>query len=63
MGAALLNNEGPYAPYLQLAIAMERCRLDHAVILAASLQISPSTLVDCYREALGWASAELVNKA
>lgn len=63
VGAALLNNEGPYAPYLQLAIAMERCRLDHAVILAASLQISPSTLVDCYREALGWASAELVNKA
>lgn len=61
VSAALLHHEGPYAPYLQLAIAMERCRLDHAVILAASLQIGPGTLVDCYREALGWASAELVN--
>lgn len=55
---ALLRNEGAYAPYLQLAIALERCRLDHAVILAASLQISPAHLVDCYREALSWASAE-----
>lgn len=55
---ALLRNEGAYAPYLQLAIALERCRLDHAVILAASLQISPAHLVDCYREALNWASTE-----
>ncbi len=58
--AALVSNEGPYARYLQLALAMERCRLDHAVILAATMQISPGQLVDSYREALGWASSEFV---
>lgn len=60
VAAALIRNEGPYARYLQLALSMERCRLDHAVILAASMQISPSQLVDSYRDALAWASTALL---
>jgi len=57
--AALLNNEGAHARYLQLAIMLERCRLDQAVVLAGALQISPPTLIESYRKALGWATAVL----
>lgn len=59
VAAVLLRNEGPYARYLQLAIMIERCRLDQAVVLAGAMQIAPAALIDCYREALGWASGEL----
>lgn len=57
--AALLHNEGHHARFLQLAIMLERCRLDQAVVLAGALQLSPATLIESYRKALGWASAVL----
>lgn len=57
--AALLHNEGHHARILQLAIMLERCRLDQAVVLAGALQIGPAALIDSYRKALGWASAAL----
>lgn len=57
--AALLHNEGTHTRYLQLAIMLERCRLDQAVVLAGALQISPPTLIESYRKALGWATAVL----
>ncbi len=59
VAAALLRNEGPHAPPLQLAIMLERCQLDQAVILAGALQIPAARLVACYREALSWATAQV----
>lgn len=59
--AALLRSEGPYARPLQLVLALERCRLDQAIVLATSIQISPSELLDYYREAMTWATAEVGN--
>ena len=57
--AALLNNEGAHARLLQLAIMLERCRLDQAVVLAGALQIGPAALIESYRKALTWASTVL----
>lgn len=57
--AALLHNEGDHAPFLQLAIMLERCRLDQAVVLAAALQLRPVTLIESYRKALAWAGSVL----
>lgn len=59
VSAALLRNEGAHAPALQLALMLERCRLDQAVVLAGALQIAPARLVVCYREALSWAAAQI----
>jgi len=59
VAAALLRNEGSHAPALQLALMLERCRLDQAVVLAGALQIPPARLVVCYREALNWAAAQV----
>ena len=61
VSAALLRSEGPYARPLQLALALERCRLDQAIVLATSIQISPTELLDYYREAMTWATAEVGN--
>ena len=58
---ALLRGEGPYARPLQLALALERCRLDQAIVLATSIRISPTELLDYYREAMTWATAEVGN--
>lgn len=61
VAAALLNMEGAYARFLLLAIEMERCRLDQAVILASALNIPPVRLIECYSEALAWATSELLD--
>lgn len=58
---ALLRGEGPYARPLQLALALERCRLDQAIVLATSIRISPTELLDYYREAMTWATSEVGN--
>jgi len=58
---ALLSNEGEHARFLQLAIMLERCRLDQAVVLAGALQISPAALIESYRKALTWAGTVLDN--
>ena len=62
VSSALLNSDGPYARYLQLVMAMERCRLDQAVVIAATLQVDVPMLIRCYGDAMRWATAELLDK-
>lgn len=57
--SVLLKSEGPYAKHLSLAIAMERCRLDQASVLGASIGIDMSEMVRCYADAIKLATAEL----
>jgi EAL and modified HD-GYP domain-containing signal transduction protein len=57
--AVLANDEGPYAPYLSLAITMERCSLVQASLFAAKLKIDITKVIDCYAKAIDFASAEL----
>jgi EAL and modified HD-GYP domain-containing signal transduction protein len=61
VSSALLKNEGPYARYLMLVMAMERCRLDQAVVIASALQVDMARLIHCYGDAMTWATAELLD--
>ncbi|HMV16798.1 MAG TPA: HDOD domain-containing protein [Zoogloea sp.] len=58
--AALLRRDGPYAPYLFLVTALERCRLDQAAMVAEALKIDTAHLIDCYSQAMEWATDELM---
>lgn len=57
----LLENAGPYARYLMLALAMERCRVDQAVSLAIQLELDPAAMVAGYGESMAWASSGLLS--
>lgn len=57
----LLENAGPYARYLMLALAMERCRVDQAVSLAIQLELDPAAMVAGYGESMAWASSDLLS--
>lgn len=57
----LLDNSGPYARYLMLALAMERCRFDQAVSLAMQLQLDPAAMVASYGESMAWATSDLLS--
>jgi c-di-GMP phosphodiesterase len=59
VASVLLRSEGPYARYLMLAMAMERCRIDQAVTLAGALEIDPVALMNGYSEAMAWATSDL----
>ena len=54
---ALLDNDGPYAPYLALSIAIERCQSQRIVQLAQGLGVSASSMPAWRDEALLWAEA------
>lgn len=56
--AALLRTEGPYAHYLMLSIAMERCQLEQAVALCALLGIAPGDMLAAYSDSMTWATTE-----
>lgn len=60
----LLENSGPYGPYaryLMLALAMERCRVDQAVSLVVQLGLDPAAMVASYGESMAWASSDLLS--
>lgn len=57
----LLENAGPYARYLMLALAMERCRVDQAVSLAIQLELDPPAMVASYGESMAWATSDLLS--
>ena len=59
VAAVLLKSEGPYAPYLAMAMAMERCRMSQALMLAQTLGISSERLLAAYSEAMAASTAEL----
>jgi EAL and modified HD-GYP domain-containing signal transduction protein len=59
VSAVLLRSEGPYARYLQLALAVERGRSAQASELAASLGIAPESLGSTSLMALAWAEEAL----
>jgi c-di-GMP phosphodiesterase len=59
VASVLLRSEGPYARYLMLAMAMERCRIDQAVTLAGALEIDPVALLNGYSQAMAWATSDL----
>jgi EAL and modified HD-GYP domain-containing signal transduction protein len=52
--AALLRNEGPYAPYLALAQSCEQGDVARAATLAQSLGLSLVDVTRCEIEAMGW---------
>lgn len=52
--AALLRNEGPYAPYLALALACEQGDAVRAAALAQPLGLSLADISRCELEAMGW---------
>lgn len=52
----LLDSEGPYAPYLLLALAVERCHVQRATQLSDSLGIEPDALATYRLEAQQWAA-------
>jgi EAL and modified HD-GYP domain-containing signal transduction protein len=56
--SVLLKNEGPYARFLMLALAMERCKIDQAFSLCALIRIDPTQMVNSYSESMAWASAD-----
>jgi c-di-GMP phosphodiesterase len=53
----LLRSEGPHAPYLLLAIAVEKGRQERALQIAANLCLPLDTLNEHRTEALLWAEA------
>jgi len=58
VASVLLRNEGPYARYLSLALAMERCRIEQAVTLCSVIGIDPTNMMKCYGESVAWASLD-----
>ena len=52
--AALLRNEGPYAPYFALALACEQGDVSRAAALAQPLGLSLADVTRCEIEAMGW---------
>lgn len=60
VATALLGGDSPYARYLVLLKAMERCELGPAMVLAAAMDLDPVRLVDAYGEAVHRAGAELL---
>lgn len=55
----LLHSQGPYARYLQLALAVERGRATQAADLAEALGIAPDSLGAANLMALAWAEEAL----
>lgn len=55
--SVLLKNEGPYARYLMLAFAMERCKIDQAFSLCALIGSDPTKMVNSYSESMAWAGS------
>lgn len=53
----LLRGGGPYASHLALVMAMERCQLERASVLAGMLGLAPDEVVTNYGEAMAWATA------
>lgn len=53
---ALLHNEGPYAPFLELVIAYERGQTEACLRSLMPLKISPEKVCDAYLEAVRFAS-------
>ncbi len=58
VSSVLLRREGPYACYLQLAVAMEHGRVTQALTLCATMGISTEKLLKCYRESRTWAASD-----
>lgn len=58
VASVLLRNEGPYARYLSLAFAMERCRIDQALNLCSVIGLDPTAMMTCYSESIAWASLD-----
>jgi EAL and modified HD-GYP domain-containing signal transduction protein len=56
--SVLLRREGPYARYLELAVAMEHGRVTQALSLCAAIGISTEKLVSCYRQSRTWAASD-----
>lgn len=52
--AALLRNEGPYAPYLALALVCEQGDVTQATALAQTLGLTLADVTRCEIEAMGW---------
>jgi EAL and modified HD-GYP domain-containing signal transduction protein len=63
VNTVLLRSEGPYARYLQLALAVERGRAEQAADLALGLGIDPASLTPTSLMALAWAEEALGNSA
>jgi hypothetical protein len=55
----LLRSAGPHAPYLMLALAMEKGRVEQAADLAARLGIPPGSLEPTRSAAFLWAQDAL----
>jgi len=53
--SVLLNNEGPYVPYLMLSISVEKCQADRITQLAGALGMALDTLNELRNAALLWA--------
>ncbi|MDO9237061.1 MAG: HDOD domain-containing protein [Aquabacterium sp.] len=51
----LLHSQGPYVPYLLLALSVEKCNMARASQLASQLGIDPTALSHYRDEALLWA--------
>lgn len=58
VASVLLRNEGPYARYLSLAFAMERCRIEQAVTLSSVIGLDPTAMMTSYGESIAWASLD-----
>jgi EAL and modified HD-GYP domain-containing signal transduction protein len=54
--AVLLRNEGYYARFLMLALAMERCKIEQAVTLSALIGLDTAQMFDSYTAAIAWAT-------
>ncbi|MBU1248057.1 MAG: HDOD domain-containing protein [Proteobacteria bacterium] len=52
---ALVDNDGPYAPWLQLAKTIEAGTWDELGELALSLSLPPGSVAEAYRMAFQWA--------
>lgn len=57
----LLRSEGPYARYLMLALAMERCRVEQALALAQQLGIDSGLMLENYSQSMAWATSDLLS--
>lgn len=58
VAAVLLRSEGPYARYLMLAMAMERCRIEQALSLCDLLAIDSGEMFKSYSESMAWANSD-----
>lgn len=54
--AVLARSEGPYARFLMLALAMERCRVEQVISLCELLDLPPAEVFGHYRDAMSWAT-------